>query len=80
NYPNPFNPTTMISYQIPVKGFVTLKVFDLLGREAAQLMNEEQQAGGYSVQFDGKNLSSGLYFYQLQSGNFIDVKKMMILK
>ncbi len=80
NYPNPFNPTTVIKYQIPVNGFVTLKVFDLLGREVAQLMNEEQQAGGYSVQFEGKDLSTGLYFYQLQSGSFIDVKKMMLLK
>lgn len=80
NYPNPFNPTTMINYQIPVSGVVTLKVFDLLGREVARLMNEEQQAGVYSVQFEGKNLSSGLYFYQLQSGSFISVKKMMLLK
>ncbi len=80
NYPNPFNPATTINYQIPVNGVVSLKVFDLLGREVAQVMNEEQQAGRYSVQFDAKDLSSGLFFYQLQSGNFTGIKKMLLLK
>jgi hypothetical protein len=80
NFPNPFNPTTTINYRVPVNGFVTLKVFDLLGREVAQLINKEQNAGSYSVTFDGKNASSGLNFYQLQSGNFVSVKKMMLIK
>lgn len=80
NYPNPFNPTTTIDYQVPVSGLVTLKVFDLLGKEVAQLMNVEQQTGRYSVQFDAKNLSGGLYFYRLQNINHISVKKMILIK
>jgi hypothetical protein len=80
NYPNPFNPTTVIRYRIPKSNFVKLKIFDLLGREVARLVNEEQQEGIHRVRFDAKNVASGLYFYQLQSGNFISVKKMMVLK
>ncbi len=80
NYPNPFNTTTVISYQIPKTNFVNLKIFDLLGREVARLVNEEQKEGKHTIRFDAKNLSSGLYFYRLQSGNFVAVKKMMLLK
>ncbi len=82
NYPNPFNPTTVINYQISKPGLVTLKVYDILGREAATLVNKEQQAGSYSVQLsaDKFNLNSGIYFYQLRSGAFIQTKKMIILK
>lgn len=80
NYPNPFNPTTVISYQIPVSSIVNLKIFDVLGREVARLINKEQEAGSYTVQFDATNLSSGLYFYQLRSGNFVSVKKMIVTK
>ncbi len=80
NYPNPFNPSTTISYSLPQSGFVKLNVYDALGREIATLVNEKQQSGNYSVQFNAENLSSGVYFYKLSAGNFIAVKKMMILK
>ena len=80
NYPNPFNPTTKINYQVPQTAFVTLKVYDLLGREVATLVNEEKSAGSYEVEFDGSNLSSGIYFYKLQTENYSSVKKMILLK
>lgn len=80
NYPNPFNPSTNIEYKIPSNGFVSLKVFDILGKELVSLVNKQQDAGTYSVQFDASNLSSGLYFYQLRSGDFIEHKKMLLLK
>ncbi|MGD8778503.1 MAG: T9SS type A sorting domain-containing protein [Ignavibacteria bacterium] len=96
NYPNPFNPMTTIDFSIAVSSnsnvdnlsLVTLKVYDLLGREVAVLVNEKKSAGNYKVQFDGTNLSSGIYFYRLTvegaSGNkdqgFIDTKKLVLLK
>lgn len=80
NYPNPFNPSTSISFSIPSAGKVELKVFDALGRETAVLVNEFRQAGNYSIEFDASALSSGVYFYKLVSGNFSDVKKMILLK
>ncbi|MGE5805376.1 MAG: T9SS type A sorting domain-containing protein, partial [Ignavibacteria bacterium] len=80
NFPNPFNPATKIRYTIPSKQFVTLKVFDLLGREAATLVNEEKPAGAYEVEFNGRNLSSGIYFYQLKTGSFVQTKKLILLK
>lgn len=80
NYPNPFNPTTVISYQLPVTSHVTLKVFDMLGREVASLVNGRVSAGQYEVQFDASNLSSGLYIYRLQAGEFIQTKKMLLIK
>ncbi len=80
NYPNPFNPSTTISYSIPQKSFVELKVYDLLGREILILVNGEKLAGKYEVQFDGKELSSGIYFYKLQSGSFFQTKKFVLLK
>ena len=80
NYPNPFNPTTTINYQLQFSGRVTLKVFNILGREVAALVNEDKPAGNYSVNFDAGRLSSGIYFYRLQSGNFIATKKMILLK
>jgi hypothetical protein len=80
NYPNPFNPSTVISYRLPVIGFVTLKVYDILGREVATLVNEEKPAGEYEVEFDGSTLTSGIYFYQLKAGEFIQTKKMILLK
>lgn len=80
NYPNPFNPSTTINYQIPNNGFVTLKVYDMLGREVATLVNEVQPAGSYTARFSGANLSSGVYFYKLTAGNYIDVKRMLMLK
>ena len=80
NYPNPFNPSTVINYQIPVNSHVTLKVYDAIGREVATLVNEVNEAGYYSVQFDAARLSSGMYVVRLQSGEKIQVKKMMMMK
>lgn len=80
NYPNPFNPKTIINYQLPVSNFVTLKVFDMLGREVATLINEEKARGNYSVEFDGTNYSSGVYFYRIQAGSFVDTKKFVLMK
>ena len=80
NYPNPFNPTTSIKYTISSRQFVTLKIFDLLGREVTTLINEEKPAGDYEVNFDGSNLPSGVYFYQLKAGSFVQINKMVILK
>ena len=80
NYPNPFNPVTQIKYAIPEKGFVTMKVFDVLGREVSKLVNKEQSAGNYIVDFDGTNLASGIYFYKLEINSFSDVKRMMLIK
>jgi len=88
NYPNPFNPSTTIRYSIPKvitsgakqSQIVTLKVYDVLGNEVATLVNEEKPAGSYEVEFDAKDLSSGIYFYKLQAGNFIETKKMILMK
>ena len=80
NYPNPFNPTTKIEYSIPKTSFVTLKVYDMLGREVATLVNEDKSVGIYTVNFDGSNLSSGIYFYQLKSGSFFETKKLILLR
>lgn len=80
NYPNPFNPGTKIEFRIPHFGFVTLKVYDILGNEMAILVNEEKNAGIYQVSFDASNLPSGVYFYQLRAGSFIETKKMLLLK
>jgi hypothetical protein len=80
NYPNPFNPSTKISWQLPVRGQVSLKVYDVLGNEVATLVNEEKPAGIYEVAFNASDLSSGVYFYQLKTGNFISTKKMILLK
>ena len=98
NYPNPFNPVTTIKYTIPTHpasspftkgrnevGFVTLKIYDILGSEVATLVNEEQPAGNYEIKFDShsgnvRNLASGIYFYRLQAGSFIETKKMILLK
>lgn len=80
NYPNPFNPVTNIKYAIPVKGNVQLRVFDVLGKVVTEIVNEEQEAGSYSVQFDSSNLSSGVYYYQIRAGNFVETKKLILLK
>jgi len=80
NYPNPFNPTTNIKYRILNSGFVTLKIFDILGKEIQTLVNEKQAPGMYEVLFDGSNLPSGVYFYRLKTDNFIEAKKLIILK
>ena len=82
NYPNPFNPSTIIRYELPAAGEVSLKVYDLLGREVATLVDEYRNAGSYNVQFTINNLqlSSGIYFYQLKSGDYFETKKMILLK
>lgn len=80
NYPNPFNPTTKINYAIKEKGNVELKVFDLLGSEIATLINEEQNPGNYEVFFDASKLSSGVYLYTIKSGNFMQTRKMLLMK
>ena len=80
NYPNPFNPTTEIQFSLPKAGMTTLRVFDILGREVATLVNEQMNAGKFKVQFEGKNLASGTYIYVLTSGDSHIVKKMMLLK
>ncbi|MDR9414831.1 MAG: T9SS type A sorting domain-containing protein [Gracilimonas sp.] len=80
NYPNPFNPTTVISYQIPVNSDVELKVFDMLGREIRTLVRERKTAGSYEVNFDASSLSSGMYIYRIQAGNYLQTKKMMLIK
>jgi photosystem II stability/assembly factor-like uncharacterized protein len=80
NYPNPFNPATTISWQMSVSGFVSLKIFDLLGNQISNPIQEERSAGIHKYRFDGRNLSSGTYFYRLESDNFVDTKKMILLK
>jgi hypothetical protein len=80
NYPNPFNPSTKIDYSIQKNAFVTLKVYNVLGQEVAALVNGDQAAGKYSVDFDGSKLASGMYLYKIQAGNFSDVKKMLLTK
>ncbi len=80
NYPNPFNPSTTLSYELSRASFVSLKIYDVLGNEVASLVNEEKPVGSYSVQFDGSNLSSGVYFYKVTAGSFVRVRKMMLLR
>jgi hypothetical protein len=80
NYPNPFNPSTVISYQLPISGNVTLQVYDVLGNEVATLVDEYKPAGNYEVEFDAKVLSSGIYFYKLQAGSFVETRKMILMK
>ena len=80
NYPNPFNPSTVISYQLPVNSKVSLKIYDLLGREIATLVNEEQSAGLKEVEWNASNVASGMYLAIMQAGNFVEMKKMMVLK
>ncbi|MCW8812430.1 MAG: T9SS type A sorting domain-containing protein, partial [Chlorobium sp.] len=88
NYPNPFNPSTKIKYTVPIviasvakqSQLINLKVYDILGREVAVLVNEQKPAGTYEVEFDGKGLPSGIYFYQLRAGNFVETKKMVLMK
>jgi hypothetical protein len=80
NYPNPFNPSTLIRYQLPAGVFVTLKVFDVLGNEVETLVSEYQNAGNHSVKFNASNLPSGVYFYRLESGNYLNTKKLLLLK
>ncbi len=80
NYPNPFNPSTKINFQLSLEGFVTLKVYDVLGNEVATLVDEYKPAGIYNEEFTIQNLASGIYFYQLKTANFTQTKKMILLR
>ena len=80
NYPNPFNPTTTIKYKVPIDAYVTLKIYDVVGNEIATLINKRQIAGEYQVVFDGKDFSSGIYYYKLNADEYIDVKKLVLIK
>ena len=80
NYPNPFNPSTTINYDLPSSNFVTLKIYDLVGKEVATLVNEKLDAGRYSATFNGSNLASGMYFYKISAGEFTFVRKMVLIK
>jgi hypothetical protein len=80
NFPNPFNPNTVISWQLPVSSQVTIKVYDVIGDEVAVLVNEEKPAGTYEINFNASNLATGIYFYKLQAGSFVETKKMLLIK
>ncbi|MDR3626442.1 MAG: T9SS type A sorting domain-containing protein [Ignavibacteriaceae bacterium] len=80
NYPNPFNPSTTINYSLPDESRVTIKVYNVLGKEVETLINEEKNAGNYKVEFKNCNLPSGVYFYKMQAGNYLEIKKLMLLK
>ena len=80
NYPNPFNPSTKITYSLPQDNFVSLKVYNILGNEVATLVNEQISAGSHEINFNASNLSSGVYYYTLRTGNFVNTKKFMLLK
>ncbi|MDP3149133.1 MAG: T9SS type A sorting domain-containing protein, partial [Ignavibacteria bacterium] len=80
NYPNPFNPATTITYQLPKSGSVTLKIYDMLGKEVRTLVNEQKEMGRYTVQFDASSLASGMYVYRLRANDYTSTKKMLLLK
>ena len=80
NYPNPFNPSTTIKWQSPIDSWQVLKIYNLVGNEVATLVNEYRLAGKYEIEFDASKLSSGTYFYKLWVNNFIQVKKMLLMK
>ena len=80
NYPNPFNPSTTIKFQIPEKSFVSINVYDIIGKRVATLVSENKDAGYYEVNFDASNLASGLYIYRIEAGKFADSKKMVVIK
>ena len=80
NYPNPFNPSTTIQFALPKAGVVSLKIYNILGEEVTELINREMNAGFQKINFDASHLSSGLYLYRISVGEFVDVKKMMLLK
>jgi hypothetical protein len=80
NYPNPFNPSTIIRFDLPEAGFVTMKIYNILGKEVRTLVNEFRNAGKFNITFEGSNLPSGIYIYTIKANNFSSVRKMMLLK
>jgi len=80
NYPNPFNPSTTIRFQIPDFGYTSLIVFDVLGREVANLISGELSPGTYSIPWDASGVASGMYFYRLQAGDFVETRRLLLLK
>ncbi len=80
NYPNPFNPVTIINYSLPLKSQVDLVVYNVLGESVTHLVDEEKEVGKYSVEFDATSLPSGIYFYKLQAGDFVETKKMVLIR
>ena len=80
NFPNPFNPTTTIRYAIPEDNFVSIKLYDVLGNEVITLVNEQQQAGRYEMLFNASSIASGVYYYQITSGNFNQTRKLVLMK
>jgi hypothetical protein len=80
NYPNPFNPVTTINFSISVSGYVSLKIYDVLGKKVAVLVNEKKEAGRYTAEFNGTNFASGVYFYKLEAGSVTSTKRMLLLK
>jgi len=80
NYPNPFNSTTTIKYSIPQQGLVTIKIYNAIGEEIVTLINKEQPVGNYDVEFNVTSLPSGIYFYRLKAGSFVETKKMVLLR
>ena len=80
NYPNPFNPSTKIRYELPKESFVTIKIYNVLGQEVATLVSEEMKPGRYEVAWDARGFASGVYFYRLQAKDFVDTKKLILLK
>ncbi|MDP1994880.1 MAG: T9SS type A sorting domain-containing protein, partial [Ignavibacteria bacterium] len=80
NFPNPFNPATTITYQLPKRGSVILKIFDILGNEVRTLVNENKEMGRYTIRFDASSLASGMYVYQLRVNDYTSAKKMLLIK
>jgi hypothetical protein len=80
NYPNPFNPATKINFQLPENNYVSLKIYDILGNLVTTLVDQETEAGYYTIEWNAGNLSSGVYFYTFKSGSFVSTKKLILLK
>jgi hypothetical protein len=80
NYPNPFNPSTTIEFTLPKAEFTSLKVYNILGKEVSTLISKKLNQGNHTYQFDGKNLASGVYYYRLEAGNYVETRKMIYLK
>lgn len=80
NYPNPFNPVINIKFSIPTSGYVTLKVYNIQGKEVTTLVDEQLTAGSYYINFDGNELANGMYFYKISAGGFVETKKMILMK